>query len=381
MNLILTLVFLVALAVVGKYFFQKIPLNNLFSNFLNYSGFYYLLMGVLFGPFFLNIFTEDVNKHSHYVFSLVLGWTGFLVGLQLNFKQMNRFQRSYYFNSIFYFLLHILFVGSLLLLINCLKIINLSVLELILLSVVGSITSTITIALLAKTKKLSTQESHFLEFLAAFDNVLGIIVLGFLFMVFNILESGWQKSLVILGSAYLVVVFLAFVYKLLAKELKSFETQILVILALILIVVSSSKILQNSILFLSVLLGLIISNFKDINVKKLYLYVQEWEKPLNFILLFFIGIVLQLQDIYYLAITFFIVVVIANVLTERIVFRNFTHSFGFQTFGLSSVSLAITLDAYLSGARIELLTIVVLIYFLTNILSIYHIKRSGIVAE
>lgn len=52
MNLILTLLFLVTIAVIGKYVFQKIPVDNLIHNFLNYSGFYYLALGVLLGPYF-----------------------------------------------------------------------------------------------------------------------------------------------------------------------------------------------------------------------------------------------------------------------------------------------------------------------------------------
>jgi len=381
MNLILTLVFLVVLAVLGKYVFPKIPLNNLLQNFLNFSGFYYLLLGILLGPYVLNIFTQQVIEQSYFVFSLVLGWTGFLIGLQLNFKQIRRFQKTYYFNALLYFLLNLFLIMGLLSIANYLIFNKLTFLERLLLAVAGSISSTITIGLLARTKQFSTREGHFLEFLAAFDNVLGVLALGVLFAVFQFLNRQSETDLIILVSAYFIVIFFSLIYKHLSRELQSFEAQMLVILSIILIIVAISEILQNSVLFLSAILGMTIANLKGVNIKKLYLLVQEWEKPLNFILLFFIGVVLQIKAVFVLTALFLFIVVIANLITERIVLKKFSEKMGFQTFGLSTVSLAIMLDAYLSGAKIELVSAIVITYFLTNIFSIYYIKKNRMIAE
>ncbi|HHE55069.1 MAG TPA: hypothetical protein ENL21_04755 [Caldithrix abyssi] len=276
MNLILTLLFLVTIAVIGKYVFQKIPVDNLIHNFLNYSGFYYLALGVLLGPYFLNVFTEDVISQSYFVFSLVLGWTGFLIGLQLNFKQVSRFKSAYYFKGLFYFLLNLAIIFALLYVSNYLIIKKLTWLEILLLAVAGGMTSTITISLLIRTKKFDAKSGHFLEFLAAFDNVLGVLTLGILFAAFQLSTSSQKEALFYLVSAYLIVFLFSLVYKALSKEITSFETELLVILAIILIVVAVSKILQNSVLFLSALLGTTVANFKNVNIKKLYLAVQEW---------------------------------------------------------------------------------------------------------
>lgn len=383
MNLILTLLFLVTIAVIGKYVFQKIPVDNLIHNFLNYSGFYYLALGVLLGPYFLNVFTEDVISQSYFVFSLVLGWTGFLIGLQLNFKQVSRFKSAYYFKGLFYFLLNLAIIFALLYVSNYLIIKKLTWLEIILLAVAGGMTSTITISLLIRTKKFDAKSGHFLEFLAAFDNVLGVLTLGVLFAAFQLSTSSQKEALFYLVSAYLIVFLFSLVYKALSKEITSFETELLVILAIILIVVAVSKILQNSVLFLSALLGTTVANFKNVNIKKLYLAVQEWEKPLNFILLFFIGIILRFDTsiIVILIFLFMAIIIIGNLISERIVFKKISKQIGFQTFGLSTVSLAILLDAYLSGAKIEFLSTVVIVYFITNLFSIYSIKKREMIVE
>lgn len=381
MNLILTLLFLIALAVVGKYAFQKIPVDNLIHNFLNYSGFYYLILGVLLGPYLLNVFTKDVINQSYFVFSLVLGWTGFLIGLQLNFKQIRRFRSTYYFKGFIYFLINLVVILTLLYGFNYLIIKNLSLLEMLLLSVAGSMTSTITISLLVKTKKFDVKSGHFLEFLAAFDNVLGVLALGILFAAFQFSTASLKEAILFLASAYLMIFLFALIYRALSKEIISFETELLVILALILIVVAVSKILQNSVLFLSAMLGIIVANLKGVNIKKLYLAVQEWEKPLNFILLFFIGIILQFKNVFLMTILFLIIVTLGNLITERIVLRKISKQLGLHTFGLSAVSLAIALDAYLSGARVELLTLVAIIFFLSNIISIYYVNKTKAKAE
>ncbi len=379
MNLILTLVVLVALAVIGKYFFKQVPKDNIFLNFLNYSGFYYLLMGILFGPYLFNLFTQDVIEHSHFVFSLVLGWTGLLMGLQLNLKQMGRFQGNYFFKALIYFFLNAILIFTGIISVKLLKIYDFSYLEILLLSVAGSMTSTITIALLVKSKTFDVSEGHFLEFLAAFDNVLGVFVLGVLFAVYLFISMNLKQALLLLFGAYFIIFCFALVFKMLAQELKTFERQAFVILSIVLIVVATSKILQNSVLFLSMLLGLLIANQKGINVKKLYLAVEDWEKPLNFILLFFIGVVLQVKGIWLVAAWYFVIIVVANWFVEKWLFKTFSKKIGFQTFGLSTISLAITLDAYLSGGKVEFLSMVVVIYFLTNVFSIYQFKRGGLI--
>ncbi|HHE55070.1 MAG TPA: hypothetical protein ENL21_04760 [Caldithrix abyssi] len=104
---------------------------------------------------------------------------------------------------------------------------------------------------------------------------------------------------------------------------------------------------------------------------------------MNFILFFFIGIILRFDTsiIVLLIFLFMAIIIIRNLISERIVFKKISKQIGFQTFGLSTVSLAILLDAYLSGAKIEFLSTVVIVYFITNLFSIYSIKKREMIVE
>ena len=384
MTSVLGLVFLVIIAIIGKYLMDKLNIKTIGFNFLIYSGFYYLILGFLSNPNILNIFDLSVLQKSEFFLNFVLGWTGFLVGLQLNLKGIKRFPQKYYLLSVSHFVISFLIIFLLLLGLNHFNIINISYLHTLLLAIVGSMGSVLGVGLLVKERRIRSVNAYFLQFTAAFDNVLGVIALGLLFFIHQLTINDFNNAILVDGFSYLIIVLLALFYKYLDSEFKTSEEEALLILGLILIVVGVARYLHNSILFLSFFLGLLIINMKA-DTKKILMTVQGWEKPLNFILLFTIGLyldlnVLQMNGLFW---SFLIIMLAAKFLAGdfyqrfRLHYRPIEKENKLILYGMSSLSLAMVLDAYFTNHNpvlLKLLTLVVLSFYLTNAFVLYFVK-------
>ena len=388
MTSVLGLVFLVIIAIIGKYIIAHIHIKRIGFGFLVYSGFYYLILGVVSKPNILNILDLSVVGKSEFFFNFVLGWTGFLVGLQLHFKGIKRFPGKYFTISLIHFLISFLIMTTALFFFVKLGWVQIPLLYIFLLSIVGSMGSVLGVGLLVKQRSIRSTNAHFLQFTTAFDNVLGIIFLGMLFFVYQLTHLEPKHALLVNGVAYFLVILLAFFYKYLDNEFKTAEEESLLVIGLILIVVGMARYLHNSILFLTFLLGALIINMK-VDTKKILMTVQEWEKPLNFILLFAIGLYLDF-DILSKGVLF--LVFLGSMGLAKYLAGAFNRKFqkaspneastnNYVLYGMSSLSLAMVLDAYFtnhSHPLLNVLTLIVLSYYLTNALILFLMNRKNI---
>jgi len=386
MTSVLGLVFLVVLAIIGKYFIAHVNIKKVGFGFLVYSGFYYLILGIISKPNILNILDLSVLKKAEFFFNFILGWTGFLIGLQLNIKGIRRFPKRYFATSLIHFVITFFIITILLLLFNKLTWIHISFLYIFLLSIVGSMGSVLGVGLLVKQGNIRSTTAHFLQFTTAFDNVLGIIFLGLVFFIYQLTHLNLEHALLVNGFAYFLVVLLALFYKYLDKEFKIVEEESLLVIGLILIVVGMARYLHNSILFLSFLLGVLIINFK-VDTKKILMTVQEWEKPLNFILLFAIGLYLNFNV---LGLIFLFLLFLGSMGVAKFTAGYFGQYLQANSknkkkenrhvlYGMSSLSLAMVLDAYFtnhSQPLLNILTIIVLSYFITNALILFVMNKK-----
>ncbi len=386
MTSVLGLVFLVIIAIFGKYSLDKLDVEKIGFNFLVYSGFYYLLLGIFSNPNILNILDLSVLKRSEFFFNFVLGWTGFLVGLQLHFKGIKRFPVKYYTLSVGHFFISFFIIYLFLLGLIKLNVLTISYLQALLLSIAGSMGSVLGIGLLVKERTIRSVNAHFLQFTTAFDNVIGVFVLGIVFLVYQLNTLDFKDAFLANSFSYLIVILLAFFYKYLDNEFKTPEEEGLLILGLILIVVGLARYLHNSILFLSFLLGVLIINMK-VDTKKILMAVQSWEKPLNFILLFTIGLYMDFHVLTFKMNLLFWGVVLIMLLAKYLAgdfyqrfqlhHRHVEKENKLVLYGMSSLSLAMILDAYFTNHNpilLKLLTLMVLSFYLTNAFVLYVIK-------
>ena len=178
MTPLLGIVFLFIIAYIGAFFYQKYHLESGWLKVLFFSGSLNLILGYMIGPNILGILTDEVIGKLYVLVGLVLGWAGFLIGMQAKKSELKRFQRSYFLYSIINFLLMFIMMLVLVSALNqTLKLsINFSVQ--ILAAVLGAVSSPILIAILKEQLNLRGPFIHLLQFSVALDNVLGVIIFG-----------------------------------------------------------------------------------------------------------------------------------------------------------------------------------------------------------
>ncbi len=93
MTAILGIVILAVIAYVGSlYVFSKERLPPLIR-YLFFSGWEYMLIGIVIGPFMLDFFPQNLLSEMEPVIHLGLGWVGLLIGAQLHFKDVAKVER------------------------------------------------------------------------------------------------------------------------------------------------------------------------------------------------------------------------------------------------------------------------------------------------
>ena len=107
MTPLLSLILLVLLAYIGAVFLHRIKTpSSIFKSITN-SGVIYLLIGYVIGPKALQLLDKNILNDLSLIIAFVLGWTGFIIGLQINAKQMLRFPLSYYWKTLLIFIFNL----------------------------------------------------------------------------------------------------------------------------------------------------------------------------------------------------------------------------------------------------------------------------------
>jgi Kef-type K+ transport system membrane component KefB len=357
MTPLLSLLLLVLFSYLGALFYKKIHFGSSarWIQGLTYTGSLYLLVGYIIGPEIFNVITPEISVKLEVIYTLALGWVGFLIGLQTNIKSLKRFQLKYYLYSstLFFSTLFIL----LLLLISIFYILNypISYLELFILSAAGAVTSPTMIAIFLQNNKIPGALSQLLRFIPAFDNILGVSVLGVL-MSFGgtiIFIDKYDFGFLAIFVITLISTINALLYSKIIKKAKSDQEKLLYIFGFIFLTIGFAVYLNQSILFSTFIFGFAIANF-DKSKKDLYLTIQNLEKHLYILLMIFAGINLSLNISYVpLLLIFIIFHIIAkyfggfggNYLFRKQIKTN--NKIGLGSLAMGGLSLAIILDYHL----------------------------------
>ena len=358
MNILLSLVFLVLTAYIGSIIFHRYPIRNNWLNSIIYSGNLYIILGFAIGPNSLNLINGKTIDQLNVLYALVLGWAGFLIGLQTNFKSLKRFRRLYYYFATSNFVIAFSLASILLILIFPLVLENLVNIEIIILAVASAVTSPIMLGIFLRENKVHGKASHLLQFVSGFDNILGVIILGFIMAIVSNLSLSNGASI----GMFTIIIPIALggvaaaLYFLLAKEFIKDQENFLLLISLLIFILGITVYLNQSILFTAFLFGAGISNL-PINTKKLYLNIQQVEKPLYILLLIFVGVSINSVSYKYLIllavfiIIHFVVILISGYLSNAAI-QNRLHlskSIGLANLGMGGLSLAIILDFHLTN--------------------------------
>ena len=390
MTALLSLAVLVIIAFIGSFIYKKINITSFWASGIVYSGIFYIILGYIIGPQVLKLVTKEVFRELNVLFTLVLGWVGFLTGLQLSMKSLKRFPRLYYGEvTINYFVVMLLLAASLWFSNTFLASRFFSLQDIIIFSAIGAISSPIMLGVLMKEYRVPGRLSYRLQFNSAYDNILGILVGGLVFMAGGnfIWQREWNlQQISSIFFPYLVVGLAVFLYNFIYESMKTKQEKFLLFISLLILTIGTAYYFSQSILFCSFLFGFGLANSK-ISSRELYRNIQELEKPLYILLLIFAGINLKVHTthrVFLFLALFFVLRLVIKYFSERTIYKVFEkeetmpHSVGIAGIGMGGLSLAMALDYFLTynsePASIFILVIVVSLVP-NDILSIGYLKK------
>ncbi len=354
MTSLLSLILLVLLAYIGAMFIHNIKTSSSIFKGITNSGIVYLLLGYIIGPNALKVLDINVLNDLSLIIAFVLGWAGFIIGLQINAKQMLRFPLNYYWKTILIFVLNFAFLTLGLFLVKLFIYNNLIFTEIIILAIAGSISSPLLIGLLKKDYKIRGKLIHFLQFHSAYDNMASIVIIGIMIFLSNELKNEMptilkNMSILMVGASVMAILFY---YT--AKYIKTIPQYFLLIMGFILILVGTAMHIGHSIIFISFLFGMVLANL-PINTWKLFQTISNTEKPIYLMLLIFIGARLSFSSpaIIAVIVIFIILRFVIKYGSSWIIISRFkelkphTKIIGFSGIGMGGLSLAFALDYYL----------------------------------
>jgi Kef-type K+ transport system membrane component KefB len=353
MTPLLNFILLLLIAYIGSTVYHKYENSPLWLKSIIYSGSIHLLIGLLIGPNFLNLLSPEVLDQLDVIIGFVLGWTGFLIGLQGKRSVLFRFQKSYFLFSTLNFICMLLLFLVLLYIYSLFFNIEFSIMHLALLALMGTVSSPIWIAVLRRDFKLRGSIGHLLQFSIAFDNMLGVLFLGLILIIVNPSTALSFSGIYFIFLALALIGFISWIFYFITEKVTDVQQYFLILIGVILLVVGIAMNLNISILFFSFLFGLIITNM-PISTRKLYQNIANAEKPLYFIMLVFIGA-------YVHSISWTIGTLLCIFISSRIIIKYISgylarlpivsterpvRAIGLTHLGMGGISLALALDYY-----------------------------------
>ena len=288
MTPLLNFIILLIIVYIGSIIYPKIKIKSSWLKGFSYLGSLYLIIGIIIGPNILKLLTTDIIKQLNVLVSFVLGWTGFLIGLQAKKSELKRYMKSYFLFASMNFMLVFFSFFIILYLFTSVKLFTLTLIDHVVICIIASASSPILIGILKHDFKLRGQIIHLLQFSVGFDNMLTVLLFGFSLMIFNhdlnflVTEFGFILITIIL------IYIIAWIFYRLTRQIENNKQFFLLLIASLIIIVGIALNLKISILFSSFIFGIILTNL-PINTRKLYQSILNAEKPLYFLMLLFIG--------------------------------------------------------------------------------------------
>ena len=385
MTPVLGIIFLFLLAYIGAFIYQRFHLATGWVKVVLYSGSLNLVIGYLIGPHFLGLLSDEIISKIYVLLGLVLGWAGFLIGLQVRASELKRFQSTYYLYSVLNFLLTFIGVISIIVLLNHLFLLSLQIPVIILTAILGTVSSPILVGLLKEKLNLRGPFIHLIQFSVALDNVVGVIFFGLTMLFLN--QSFYKDHLVLamVFGSIIFSIFMSWLFYKISIRIDNLHQFFLVLIGFLLIIVGVALNLNQSVLLISFLFGIVLTNL-PVDTRKLYQSIDSAEKPLYYLMMIFIGAIVGKIVLEYLLIMLILVLVRISIKYISgnfsrfpfLSFRNHDPGIGLPKIGMGGIALAMALDFHLSSQNnfSQIVLFIVSAMTITNVLVSTGILRS-----
>jgi Kef-type K+ transport system membrane component KefB len=388
MTPLLSFIILLIIAYLGSVVYRKIKVESIWLKGFTYSGSIYLIIGFLIGPNLLGLLTEDIIRQLNVLVGFVLGWTGFLIGLQAKKTELKRYPKSYFLFSSLNFLIVFCSVFIILTFLVFINLFNLKTIHIAVVSIITAVSSPILIGILKHDFKLRGQFIHLLQFSVGFDNILAIVAFGFSLMIFDNDLNYILTEFIFVFITILLIFIIAWIFYSLTKQIENIRQFFLILIGSLIVIVGIALNLNISILFSSFIFGMVITNL-PVNTRKLYQSIINVEKPLYYLMLIFIG-----SSIKDLRLTF--LVLLSIFLLSRYLLKYIAgyiarlpimqeerpvSTIGLTYIGIGGVGLALALDFYLVNITDISIAILILVSGTLLINDIFALKLQEFVIK
>jgi len=387
MTALLSIIFLFFLAYAGFSIYQKYKIKAFSLRLLVDNGSFHLLIGLLVGPNLLQLLSEDILEQLKFLVALVLGWAGFLIGLQLKLGELKRFQPGYFLFAFTNFILFaILFLCSMMFIIYIFKL-DFSPVIYAPLILLATASSPIIIGVLKSAGDVKGQLMHLLQFSVAWENILCVASHGFLMIIINpYFGFDLSSTYVIIGSLGFSFL-MAYLFYRVAENIKNEQQYFLLLVGFLLVLTGVTLNLNISLIFSSFVFGVILTNL-PIETRKLYHSIADVEKPLYFLMVIFVGA--SIVEFYLPMLTITLVFILSRTIIKyaagygaRFAIENprsLPHKIGIEHLGMGGIALAMVLDYHLNFNNLssQYLLIIVAISVPANALFYSAITRRNV---
>jgi Kef-type K+ transport system membrane component KefB len=356
MTPLLGIIFLFILAYIGSFLYQRYHMASGWAKVLLYSGSLNLIIGYLIGPHIFGLLSDIIIGKLYVLVGLVLGWAGFLIGLQAKASELKRFQSTYYFFSGLNFFLTFLGLFSVIWFLDFILTFSLGLPLIIITAIFGTVSSPILVGLLKEKLNLRGPLIHLIQFSVALDNMVGVICFGLTMLFINQFFHQGIHILEIIFGSFLFSVFMSWLFYKISIMIDNLHQIFLVLIGFVLVIVGVALNLNQSVLLISFLFGVVLTNL-PVDTRKLYQSIDNAEKPLYYLMMIFIGASIGEIYIEHLYIIFTLVILRIGIkyLAGSLAgypFRKIRvhHSgIGLPKIGMGGVALAMALDFHLSS--------------------------------
>jgi len=355
MTPLLGIIFLFILAYIGSFLYERYHMATGWIKVFLYSGSLNLLIGYLIGPHFFGLLSGEIIGKLYVLVGLVLGWAGFLIGLQAKVSELKRFQLTYYLYSGLNFFLSFLGIFSLIFIMDLVLNIKIGLPVILLLTILGTVSSPILVGLLKEKLNLRGPLIHLIQFSVALDNMVGVICFGLIMLFVNRVYYQDVNILVMIFGSFLFSVFMSWLFFKISIMIDNLHQFFLVLIGFVLVIVGVALNLNQSVLLISFLFGVVLTNL-PVDTRKLYQSIDNAEKPLYYLMMIFIGSIVGEIEVGHL-------IIIPILVVLRLIIKYFAGNlsrFPFKTIrihnsriglpkiGMGGIALAMALDFHLS---------------------------------
>lgn len=356
MTPLLGIIFLFFLAYIGSFLYQRYNLATGWVKVFLFSGSLNLVIGYMIGPHFLGLLSDEIIGKLYVLVGLVLGWAGFLIGLQAKVSELKRFQSTYYLYGGLNFFLTFIGIISVIFFMDFILNLSLGLPVIILSGILGTVSSPILVGLLKEKLNLRGPLIHLLQFSVALDNMVGVIFFGLTMLFVN--QFFYQDIHIfsmILGS-FLFIIFMSWLFYKISIKIDNLHHFFLVLVGFLLVIVGVALNLNQSVLLISFLFGVVLTNL-PVDTRKLYQSIDSAEKPLYYLMMIFIGAIIGKIVFEYLLIILILVIlrIVIKYLAGNLARLPFQSTrihgsrLGLPKIGMGGIALAMALDFHLSS--------------------------------